>query len=143
MPGVRVDSGVAEGGEVTVHYDPLVAKVIATAETRDLAIARLGAALRSFPILGLRTNIPFLLRIVDHARFRAGEVDTAFLDGEDARLAESAEIEMPAFVRAALDDARRSAGDSRSSTPDSRLATAARQPLSEFDPWTRLRAWRA
>ena len=49
-PGVRVDSGVAEGDEVSVHYDPLLAKVIAIAETRDLAIARLRAALREFPI---------------------------------------------------------------------------------------------
>ena len=59
-PGVRIDSGVAEGDEVTVHYDPLLAKVIASAETRDLAIARLAAALRQFPVLGVRTNIPFL-----------------------------------------------------------------------------------
>ena len=57
LPGVRVDSGVAEGGEVSIYYDPMIAKVIATAETRDLAIARLAAALRAFPVLGVRTNI--------------------------------------------------------------------------------------
>src|SRR5262249_45128183 len=61
IPGVRIDSGYAEGGVVPVFYDPLIAKVIARAETRDLAVARLAAALRSFPILGVRTNIPYLL----------------------------------------------------------------------------------
>src|SRR5262249_26823368 len=59
MPGIRVDSGVVEGGEVSVHYDPLIAKIIAPAETRTLAAARLVAALRAFPILGVRTNVPF------------------------------------------------------------------------------------
>ncbi len=59
LPGVRVDGGVAEGDEVSVHYDPLLAKVIAWAETRrDLAVARLIAALRAYPVLGIHTNIP-------------------------------------------------------------------------------------
>src|SRR5439155_13929952 len=64
-PGVRVDSGVAEGGEVSIYYDPLIAKVIATAETRDLATARLVAALREFAIEGIRTNIAFLVRVLE------------------------------------------------------------------------------
>ena len=55
---MRIDSGVAEGTEVPVHYDPLLAKVIASAETRELARVRLIAALRNFPILGIRTNVP-------------------------------------------------------------------------------------
>src|SRR5439155_22450697 len=76
LPGVRVDSGVTEGGEVSIYYDPMIAKVIATAETRDLPLARLTAALRAFPVLGLRTNIPFLPRVLEHPRFRKGAVDT-------------------------------------------------------------------
>ena len=75
-PGVRIDSGVVEGGDVSVHYDPMLAKVIASAETRSLAIARLAAALRAFPILGVRTNVPFLLRILDHPLYRDGRIDT-------------------------------------------------------------------
>ncbi len=63
IPGVRIDSGVVEGSVVSVYYDPLIAKVIATAETRALAITRLVTALKDFPILGVRTNIPYLLRI--------------------------------------------------------------------------------
>src|SRR5439155_10965998 len=60
LPGVRIDSGVAEGGDVPVYYDPLIAKVIASDETREAAITRLIAALREFPVLGIHTNIPFL-----------------------------------------------------------------------------------
>jgi acetyl/propionyl-CoA carboxylase alpha subunit len=80
MPGIRVDSGVEEGSDVPLHYDPLLAKVIATGETRDETITRLVCALREYPILGVRTNIPFLIRVLDHPRFRAGDVDTGFLD---------------------------------------------------------------
>jgi acetyl-CoA carboxylase biotin carboxylase subunit len=86
-PGVRIDSGVAEGAEVSIYYDPMIAKVIATAESRDLAIARLTAALREFWIEGVRTNVPFLITLLEHPAFRAGAVDTAFLDREAAAIA--------------------------------------------------------
>jgi acetyl/propionyl-CoA carboxylase alpha subunit len=81
-PGVRVDSGVVEGGEVTVHYDPMLAKLIAHAPTRAAAIARAATALKQFPILGVRTNIPFLLRLLDHWAFASADVDTGFIDRE-------------------------------------------------------------
>ena len=81
-PGVRVDSGVAEGSEIPVFYDPMVAKVIATAETRALAINRLAAALREFVVEGVTTNLPFLLALLDLDAFRNGQIDTAFLDRE-------------------------------------------------------------
>jgi 3-methylcrotonyl-CoA carboxylase alpha subunit len=86
-PGIRVDSGVAEGGEVSVYYDPMIAKVIATAETRALAIARLSAALREFEIGGLNTNRAFLIAILESQAFRDGAIDTAFLDREGGALA--------------------------------------------------------
>jgi len=86
-PGVRVDSGVAEGDEVSIYYDPMIAKVIATAETRDLAITRLTAALREFSIAGVRTNLPFLIRLLELPAFRAGAIDTGFLDREAAAIA--------------------------------------------------------
>jgi acetyl-CoA carboxylase biotin carboxylase subunit len=86
-PGVRVDSGVVEGGDVSIYYDPMIAKVIATAATRDMAIARLCAALREFEIAGIRTNRSFLLRILESAAFRDGAIDTAFLDREGAAIA--------------------------------------------------------
>jgi acetyl-CoA carboxylase biotin carboxylase subunit len=87
-PGVRIDAGFEEGSVVPVYYDPMIAKVIATAETRPLAIARLSAALRAFRIAGVRTNIDFLLAVLASDTFRLGGVDTAFLDREGARLAQ-------------------------------------------------------
>ena len=98
LPGVRIDSGVGEGSDVPVHYDPIIAKVIASAETRPLAMARLSAALRAFPILGVRTNVPFLLRVLEDASFQRGEMDTGFLDREGARLMVE-DGEVPDFVK--------------------------------------------
>ena len=98
LPGVRIDSGVSEGSDIPVHYDPIIAKVIASAETRPLAIARLNAALRAFPILGVHTNVPFLLRVLEDASFQRGEIDTAFLDREGARLT-VADDAIPEWVR--------------------------------------------
>src|SRR5262249_48652003 len=85
-PGVRVDAGVVDGGEVSVYYDPMIAKVIALAETRDLAIARLSAALREFTIEGIRTNLSFLINVLDSHAFRSGSVDTNFLEREGRSL---------------------------------------------------------
>ena len=90
MPGLRIDSGVTAGSEVSVFYDPLLAKVIAWAETRDLAIARLSAALGQFVIEGITTNIAFLRGILGHPAFRAGTIDTTFLDREAVNIIGSA-----------------------------------------------------
>ena len=137
MPGVRIDSGIAEGTDIPVYYDPLLAKVIASAETREAAIARLIVALRGFPILGIRTNIPFLLRIIEHPRFRAGEVDTGFLDGEGAGLAESANGELPSVVHAALAEHAKAAASTGSPAPASSPGS-----VTPWDPWRRLGDWR-
>jgi 3-methylcrotonyl-CoA carboxylase alpha subunit len=96
-PGVRVDAGIAEGGEVSVYYDPMIAKVIATAETRALAIARLSQALREFDIAGIRTNRAFLLQIVESDAFRDGAIDTAYLDRESASIAATMANDRPAI----------------------------------------------
>ena len=82
MPGVRIDSGVTEGGEISVHYDPLVAKLIADGETREVARRRAVDALCNYPILGIRTNVAFLIELLEHPRFMAGDIDTVFLDVE-------------------------------------------------------------
>jgi 3-methylcrotonyl-CoA carboxylase alpha subunit len=78
-PGIRVDGGVAQGDEVTMHYDPLLAKLIVTADDRDLAIARLRAALDDFGILGVTTNLLLLRNIAADERFHRGETYTDFL----------------------------------------------------------------
>ncbi len=140
-PGIRVDSGVEEGSDIPVQYDALIAKVIATAATRDEAIARLSCALREFPILGVRTNIPYLLRILDHPRFRAGEIDTRFLDTEGASLAFAAPSELPPAVREAMAVHRESLQSPASSLQPA-VEPRAASPESDLDPWSRLTAWR-
>ncbi|HSJ29276.1 MAG TPA: biotin carboxylase N-terminal domain-containing protein [Acidimicrobiia bacterium] len=74
--GVRVETGYAEGGEVTVHYDPLLAKVIVHADDRAGAIERLAEALESFVIEGVRHNVPALLALLRSDQFGSGEVHT-------------------------------------------------------------------
>jgi len=78
--GVRVDAGVREGDTVSVHYDPLLAKLIAHGDTRAIALARLRDALAASQVMGLRTNLALLSRIAQHPAFAAGDVHTAFLD---------------------------------------------------------------
>jgi 3-methylcrotonyl-CoA carboxylase alpha subunit len=89
MPGIRIDSGIIEGAHVSVHYDPLLAKLIAWGEHREGARRRAIAALRAFPILGIRTNIPMLIELLEHPRFVAGTLDTRLLDAESSALAAS------------------------------------------------------
>jgi acetyl/propionyl-CoA carboxylase alpha subunit len=79
-PGVRVDSALAEGGDVTIHYDAMLAKLSTWGHDRPEAIARMREALRRFVILGVRTNIDHLQDIVAHPAFARGELSTSFLD---------------------------------------------------------------
>jgi acetyl/propionyl-CoA carboxylase alpha subunit len=130
MPGVRIDAGVTEGSEVSVHYDPLLAKLIASGESRAAACARARNALRHYPILGIRTNIALLAEILEHPRFIAGNIDTGFLDVEGdairARLSPAPTPEARAVAAAAL-----SAGGA----PAARRGSNA----NSVDPWWSLR----
>jgi acetyl/propionyl-CoA carboxylase alpha subunit len=78
--GIRVDAGVAEGDEVGIAYDPMIAKLIAHGSDRREALDRLGEALAETEVGGIRTNLPFLRWLVAHPAVRAGETTTAFLD---------------------------------------------------------------
>jgi acetyl-CoA carboxylase biotin carboxylase subunit len=78
-PGVRVETGYAEGRDVTPHYDPMIAKVIAHAPTRARAIERLCGALEAFEIQGPKTNIPAALAVLRSEPFRAGRVHTGLI----------------------------------------------------------------
>lgn len=78
--GVRIDDGIREGGEVTQHYDPMVAKLIVHGRDRADAIRRLMATLDDAPLLGLKHNARFLRDLVDHPRFRAGSMTTTLID---------------------------------------------------------------
>jgi 3-methylcrotonyl-CoA carboxylase alpha subunit len=78
--GIRVDSGVVEGQTVTVHYDAMLAKLIAHGEDRSAALDRISNALRSYEILGLHHNIPFLRALLDRPEVRTNHVHTRFIE---------------------------------------------------------------
>jgi acetyl-CoA carboxylase biotin carboxylase subunit len=99
-PGVRVDSGFAEGDAVSVHYDPLVAKLVVSAETRQAALARANRALREFVVLGITTNIALLRQLVQHPDVRAGRLDTGLLDRITPELSAAAPDDVPVAVEA-------------------------------------------
>ncbi|MGH9371461.1 MAG: hypothetical protein ACRD15_08020, partial [Vicinamibacterales bacterium] len=127
-PGIRVDSGVVEGDTVGVNYDPLIAKVIAFGESREAAVERAAAALRSFPILGIRTNLSFLLRLLADSRVRAGAVHTGFVDEHLPELLTTPEPPLEAVAVAARTRAGARTG-----------GTAPRADAP--DPWATLQGW--
>ncbi len=86
-PGVRVDTHVYAGYVVPPYYDSLIGKLITHAETRPEAIARMRLALESFIIEGVHTTIPFLLELMNDARYIAGDIDTKFVERRFAEVA--------------------------------------------------------
>ena len=131
-PGLRIDSGVREGSTVSVHYDPLLAKVIAHGETRDLARRRAADALRRYAVLGLTTNHLLLRRVLEHPRFAEGRIDTSLLvDHADILLAPVTGSAPVAAVAAAVE--LLGAGG----VPGHRTGA---DPTA--DPWTTLSDWR-
>jgi len=78
--GVRTDSGVYQGATVTVHYDPMVAKLVVWGADRDEAIGRLRRSLSEFVVKGIKTSIPFHLKVLRHPVFQSGRYDTGFID---------------------------------------------------------------
>ena len=80
--GVRVDSGVCEGGEVSIYYDPMIAKLITFGEDRDQAVASMSKALDTYYIRGVNHNISFLNSLMNHPRFLAGNLTTNFIAEE-------------------------------------------------------------
>jgi len=128
-PGIRVDSGVEEGTNVGVHYDPMLAKLIAWGQDRNAAIARSIEALGAFPVLGVRTNIEFLRRILDHPSFRSGDTATSFIDEHSAELLDAAQAEDAIFVGAAI--------AANGPQPSSTRGTARSIP----DPWNDVPNW--
>jgi propionyl-CoA carboxylase alpha chain len=78
--GVRVDSGVETGSEISIHFDPMISKLITFGRDRIEAISRMEMALRNYRIKGLKTIIPFLLLVMQHPEFRYGYFDTGFIE---------------------------------------------------------------
>ena len=131
-PGVRFDAGVATGSEVTVHYDPLLAKVVTWGLDRNETLARMRAALRQTAVLGVVTNLARLQAILAHPEFAAGRLHTHFIDEHLAELSHDGEPPAEALAAAAL--ALRS-GTGTGTATGTRTGTGA-------DPWATLGGWR-
>jgi acetyl-CoA carboxylase biotin carboxylase subunit len=137
-PGVRFDSGVTEGSEVPVFYDPILAKLIVWAEDRESARRRMAAALADCVILGIRTTAGFLGDVVAHPEFRAGRVTTAFIGrhfpswGTGGEEEDRRRLALAAAAFEALSPARSAAGPFDAGR---RRDTAS--------PWSTLGRWRA
>jgi 3-methylcrotonyl-CoA carboxylase alpha subunit len=111
--GLRIDAGYREGDAVSPHYDAMLAKVIAWAPSRDMAIERLNRGLEDSDVRGIVTNIPFLSRLVTHPQVVANAVDTGFIEREltalTAETAVAGDLELCAAVAAILAGERRAA----------------------------------
>jgi propionyl-CoA carboxylase alpha chain len=79
---VRVDTGVKEGGEIPLYYDPMIAKLVTHAPTREAAVAAQARALDAFYIDGIRHNVPFVAALMQHPRWQAGRLSTGFIAEE-------------------------------------------------------------
>ncbi len=120
-PGIRTDLGVQSGDDVSVFYDPMIAKVIVHAETRPLAVAKLRNALEHFQVEGLTTNIPFLRWISTQRDFVAGDTDVEMIDREWHGIEDPP---VPAVILVAL------------------ALWEAIRPRVDGDPWRSSDAWR-
>lgn len=89
-PNVRVETGVLEGDEVSVHYDPLIAKLVVWSEDRKSALQKFRYNLANYKVAGLTTNIPFIISLCDHPEFIEGNVHTDFIPEHKAKLFEFA-----------------------------------------------------
>ena len=140
-PGIRWDGGVEAGNDVTLYYDPLLAKLLAWGETRETAIRRMRRALRELVIVGLPTSQSFHLRVMDDPTFLKGEIDITYLERIGARLLEAAPpadlVQAVAVVAAMLADERRAeakvglSSDSPSVRQSAWLDAARREGLRE------------
>jgi acetyl-CoA carboxylase biotin carboxylase subunit len=133
-PGIRVDSGVKKGSNISVHYDPMLAKLIVHAATREEARTRAVAALRDYAILGIRTNIPFLLQLLDHPQFASASIDTGFIDRELNALVAGIPTELPASIAEALKNPELRQNQT--------IGTPGRLGTPGTDPFVELRGWR-
>jgi acetyl/propionyl-CoA carboxylase alpha subunit len=115
-----------------VHYDPMISKLIAWGETREIARRRALIALRNYPILGIKTNTALLVALLEHPRFVSGDFDTRFLDNAGEAIRSSLGTDIPADA-IAVAQAAQDFSPAGLTTVSSTTAP---------DPWTTLRDWR-
>ena len=137
-PGIRVDSGIETGDEITQFYDPMIAKLIVYGEDRPVAITRLRDALEQCAIFGVKTNTPLLHSIATHPAFQAGLTHTSFLI--EHHLMDTPATAQPAIPRDAL--AAAAFSDSIGNT-DAHYANNGHAPQQAHrNPWQALGPWR-
>ncbi len=130
-PGIRLDSGVSAGSEVTHFYDPLLSKLTVHAEDRPTCIRRMQAALREYVIHGVVTNIDLLQAVLAHPDFEAGKVSTSWLEsGFNWR---SAGVPAEAFIAAAVASATAPSGALNINSP---------KETDPFSPWKSSKGFR-
>lgn len=135
-PGVRVDSGFQEGDSVPQFYDSLLAKLVVHGPTREDARKRLEAALEDFHVLGVRTNISFLLDLIRHPDFVAGRTDTKWVERTFADWEEG----VPSIYLGDLLDGRPNIPSVESSGGSGEVATGSKTPAwSQNDGWRNAR----
>jgi acetyl/propionyl-CoA carboxylase alpha subunit len=128
-PGVRVDSGLREGMEISVHYDPLLAKVIAWAEDRDTATLRLREALSDFVLLGVGNNIDFLQDVLGLPEWRSGKLHNAFVEEHLSGWKGGQEIPIEAAALAGL------------ALSSAAVSSGVASDAASVSPWTMLGDW--
>ena len=124
---VRIDTGVAQGDEITAFYDPMIAKLIVWDETREAALQQMEGALASFQVVGVKTNIAFLQRLVTSPSFAQANLDTALIEREASWL--QADVTSDAITDCALAALALLLGEQSISSQD-RLS-----PWGEHDGW--------
>ena len=128
-PGIRIDSGVVEGGTVSVHYDPLLAKLTAVGRIARCAPSRARSRRCERFRLGIRTNVPFLIRLLEHPDVRSGHIHTRFIEDHAVELLASSETPVEAIAAAALGRFTETG------------ATPAASGQTGLDPWETIRGW--
>jgi 3-methylcrotonyl-CoA carboxylase alpha subunit len=138
-PGVRIDDGIEAGTEVSPYYDPMLAKVITWGGDRPEAVRKMIRALQDMVVLGVTTNIPYLIDILQHPEFLAGRISTRFLANNMEPWQPAADTSNSTWLAMAALEALRGA-DSGS------MARAAREGESGLgsssDPWNETQGWR-
>jgi len=134
-PGVRHDCGIYSGWDIPIYYDPILAKLIVWAESRDLACQRMIEALNDYVVLGVKTSNDFLKEVINHPKFLSGQTTTNFIakhfsDWQEKDKPE--EMEKMALIVAAFDSLNGLVGGAGHST----------EPNSAYSPWLSLGKWR-
>jgi acetyl/propionyl-CoA carboxylase alpha subunit len=135
-PGVRVEDGIETGMQVTPYYDPLLAKVITWGATRQEAIAKMVRALRDTIILGVTTNIPYLLAILQESSFQTGQTSTSYLAEHFPEWQPQFKISESDWLALAALEALQGGRDRK------RLGSGWETAVSPPDPWNQTTFWR-